>query len=419
MSEDIPLQLCGTENNTNQMNNLRKLYCRSFQFCFKVALPILPYRTPKTKDSLTQLPDILRRRGIGCVLVVTDKGIVKAGLLAMLTKVLEDGGIRYVVYDETVPNPTIDNVEAARSLYLESGAQGLIALGGGSAMDCAKACGARIAQPWMKVSQMGGILKVMKRLPCLVAIPTTAGTGSETTLAAVITDAKKHHKVPINSFPLIPRYAILDYRLTTGLPKHITSTTGMDALTHAVEAYIGGSTTKETREHAIKATHLIHQYLYRAYENGNDAEARQGMLQAAYYAGAAFSKSYVGYVHAVAHSLGGQYGSPHGLANSVLLPIVLRAYGEAAEKKLASLAREAGVAAGKTDHETAQLFIEWIQEMNDKMSIPRKIEGIREEDIDIMAEHADHEGNPLYPVPVLMDKEELKKFYYEVKTVDS
>lgn len=404
------------QNITSRMNTLRKLYCRSFQFCFKVALPILPYRTPKTRESINLLPAMLRRRGVECVLVVTDKGIVNAGLLDMLTQVLKDGDIRYAVYDETIPNPTIDNVEAARKLYLESGSKALIALGGGSAMDCAKACGARIAQPWMSVSQMGGILKVMKKLPCLIAIPTTAGTGSETTLAAVITDAKKHHKVPINSFPLIPRYAILDYRLTTGLPKHITSTTGMDALTHAVEAYIGGSTTKETRAHAIEATRLIHQYLYKAYENGNDAEARQGMLHAAYYAGAAFSKSYVGYIHAVAHSLGGQYGIPHGLANSVLMPIVLRAYGEAAHKKLAELARQSGViAAGKSDKETANLFIDWIQEMNDKMDIPRTLKGIQKEDIDLMAAHADHEANPLYPVPALMDKEELKQFYYAVK----
>lgn len=398
------------------MNIAKKAYCRGFQFCFKVAIPLLPYRIPKTRESISLLPAMLRRRGVDCVLIVTDKGIVKAGLLDILTKVLDSDKIRYAVYDETIPNPTIDNVEAARALYIESHAQAIIALGGGSAMDCAKACGARIVQPWMSVKQMGGILKVFKKLPCLIAIPTTAGTGSETTLAAVITDAKTHHKVPINSFPLIPRYAILDHRLTTGLPKHITSTTGMDALTHAVEAYIGGSTTKDTRENAIKATRLIHQYLYRAYQDGTDAEARQNMLHAAYYAGAAFSKSYVGYVHAVAHSLGGQYGTPHGLANAVLLPIVLREYGVFAHAKLAQMAREAGViGAGKSDEETANLFIDWIEEMNDKMGIPRKLSGIEEADIEKMAEHADAEANPLYPVPVLMDKEELKKFYHLVK----
>jgi len=397
------------------MNIFKKIYCRSFQFCFKVALPILPYKRPKTREALYLIPAILRRRKVNRLLIVTDKGLVRAGLLDLLTSVLEKDNIQYAVYDGTVPNPTIDNVEEAREMYVTSGAQGIIALGGGSAMDCAKACGARIAQPWMSVRQMGGILKIQRKLPLLIAIPTTAGTGSETTLAAVITDARTHHKVPINSFPLIPRYAILDYHLTTGLPKHITSTTGMDALTHAVEAFIGGSTTRETRTLAIEATLLINRYLYRAYQDGTDSEARQQMLRAAYAAGAAFSKSYVGYVHAVAHSLGGQYGTPHGLANSVLLPIVLRAYGSSVHKQLAELARKTDIVAdGKSDEETANLFIDWIQEMNDKMDIPRKLAGIQEEDIDLMAEHADKEANPLYPVPVLMDKEELKQFYYAV-----
>ena len=398
------------------MNCFKKLFCRTYQFCFRVALPLLPYKRPKTRESLTLIPAILRRKHINKVLIVTDKGVVNAGLLNMLTAELKKGKVAYALYDETIPNPTIDNVEAARSRYLGEGCQAIIALGGGSAMDCAKACGARIAQPWMSVKAMGGILKVMRKLPILIAIPTTAGTGSETTLAAVITDATTHHKVPINSFPLIPRYAILDYRLTTGLPKHITATTGMDALTHAVEAYIGGTTTRETRSLAIEATLLISRYLYRAYTDGNDTEARQSMLRAANSAGAAFSKSYVGYVHAVAHSLGGQYGIPHGMANSVLLPIVLRAYGQAIYPKLADLARKADIVpADFSDKAAAESFIEWVQQMNDKMEIPRRLEGIQEADIDQMAARADREANPLYPVPVLMDKEELKQFYYAVK----
>jgi len=399
------------------MNIFKRIYCRAFQTGMYMAVPIMPYHNPKTRESLNLIPAILRRRGMTRILIVTDQGLVRAGILSILTDELDAARIQYSVYADTVPNPTIDNVEAARELYLQSGAQGLIALGGGSAMDCAKACACRIARPNKTIPQLKGILRVWKKLPLLIAIPTTAGTGSETTLAAVITDSRLHHKYAINDFPLIPRYAILDYRLTIGLPKHITSTTGMDALTHAVEAYIGRSTTPETRAMAEKATSLIHQYLYRAYQDGTDAEARQQMLRAAYCAGIAFSKSYVGYVHAVAHSLGGQYGTPHGLANSVLLPIVLREYGSAIDKKLARLARRSGVVTmDGTDHEVAQLFIEWIQSMNDRMEIPRTLDGIAEEDIDIMADHADAEANPLYPVPVLMDKEELKKFYYEVKT---
>lgn len=407
------------------MNVFRRIWCRCFQAGFYMALPILPYRNPETRTSLEDIPSILKNKGYTRVLIVTDNGLVKAGLLGILTKVLDQAKIDYCVYDETVPNPTINNVEVARKLYLASRSQAVIALGGGSAMDCAKAAAARIARPKRTIPQMKGILKVRRKLPMLIAIPTTAGTGSETTLAAVITDPKKHHKYPINDFPLIPRYAILDYKMTLGLPKQITSTTGMDALTHAVEAYIGRSTTRETRAMAEEATMLISQYLYRAYTDGQDVEARQHMLRAAFCAGIAFSKSYVGYVHAVAHSLGGQYGTPHGLANSVLLPIVLRDYGHAAEKKLARLARKISglgkigpllqIPANATDHQAAQLFICWIEQMNEAMNIPSTLPGIREEDIDLMAEHADAEGNPLYPVPVLMDKNELKRFYYKVK----
>lgn len=398
------------------MNPFRKVYCRVFQSAFHVAIPFFPYRNPKTYSSLSDIPSILQKGNISRVLIVTDNGLVKAGLLDLLTEELQKANIQFAVYQDVVPNPTIDNIEAARELYIRSGAQGLVALGGGSAMDCAKVCGARIAQPWMPIPRMKGILRVFRRLPMLIAIPTTAGTGSETTLAAVVSDSRTKEKYSIMSFPLIPPYAILDYRLTTGLPKHITSTTGMDALTHAVEAFIGGSTTRETRAAAIEATRLINQYLYRAYTDGTDAEARQGMLQAAFQAGIAFTRSYVGYVHAVAHSLSAQYGTPHGLGNAILLPIVLREYGAPAEKRLALLAREAGViTSGGNDHEVATAFIAWIQELNDKMDIPHTLGGIQDADIDLMAGHADAEANPLYPVPTLWNKEELKKIYHLVK----
>lgn len=395
---------------------VRKIYCRTFQFVFKAALPFLPYRNPKIIPSVAGISDVCRKRGIDSVMIVTDSGIRALGLTEFLEKNLAEHGISYCIYDRTVANPTIWNVEEARELYLEKGAQAIIAFGGGSSMDCAKAAGARIVKPRQSISQMKGLLKVHKKLPLLIAVPTTAGTGSETTLAAVITDSEKHYKYPINDFSLIPRYAVLDYHETVGLPKSITATTGMDALTHAVEAYIGGSTTRETREMAEEAVHLVYQYLRAAYDNGQDKEARSGMLRAAYCAGVAFTKSYVGYIHAVAHSLGGQYGTPHGLANAVILPIVLRMYGPACEKKLAKLARNAGVVDVRmSDHEASECFIGWIQEMNDYMQIPRNFPDIKDEDIPVMARHADKEGNPLYPVPVLMNRRELERIYYEVK----
>lgn len=394
------------------MNILKTIWCRAYQAAFRVAIPFLPYRQPELHDSIDGMAGIVRSRGITKILIVTDQGLVKAGICQMLQDKLQAAGIGYVVYDGTVPNPTTQNVEEARRLYLDSRSQAIIALGGGSAMDCAKAAACRIARPRTPIRYMKGVLKIWVRLPLLIAVPTTAGTGSETTLAAVITDAEKHHKYAIMDFPLIPRIAVLDYRVTIGLPPHITSTTGMDALVHAVEAFIGRSTTKYTRGMAIEAVSLIHRNLLNAYRNGQDAYARKQMLRAAYCAGVAFTQSYVGYVHCVAHSLGGMYGTPHGLANAVLLPVVLKKYGSAIHKRLAILARESGVVpAGKSDADTTHAFIQWVEQMNVQMQIPSRLDNIRKEDIPAMATYAEKEGNPLYPVPVLWTRKELEEVY--------
>ncbi len=394
------------------MNTLRKIWCRTYQTAFRVALPLLPYREPKLLENMDAVADLLAGKGLSPVLIVTDKGISSLGLLRGLTDALDAQGVEWRVFDEVTSNPTIHNVEAARQMYLDEGCKALIAFGGGSSMDCAKACGARIVRPKKPVQKMRGLLQVMHRLPTLIAVPTTAGTGSETTLAAVITDSETKHKYPINDFSLIPHYAVLDPAVTAGLPAGLTATTGMDALTHAVEAYIGRSTTAHTRAMAIEAVQLIRQYLKRAYDNGQDLEARAKMLRAAYCAGIAFTQSYVGYVHGVAHSLGGQYGLPHGLANAIILPWFLEEYGPACHHRLGELARKTGVApADASDAEAAGIFIAWVREMNDSMGIPRTVDCIQPEDIPQMAAHADQESNPLYPVPKLMDAEELAHMY--------
>lgn len=399
------------------MNPFMKLYCRTFQTVFRLALPILPYREPKILDDMPAVATTLHDRNVSRVLIVTDRSIASLGLMDNLLNALADRGIEYAVFQDTVPNPTIKNVESARQLYLEHNCQAVIGFGGGSAMDCAKIAAARVAKPKQTVPKMRGILKILHRLPLLIAVPTTAGTGSETTLAAVITDDETHHKYPINDFSLIPRYAVLDYRVTTGLPKHITSTTGMDALTHAVEAYIGRSTTKHTRAMAVEAVTLIRRYLNRAYDNGQDVEARKGMLRAAYCAGIAFTQSYVGYVHGVAHSLGGQYGTPHGLANAVILPHFLDRYGEACHKRLGELARICEIAPkGANDRQASEAFIAWVRSMNASMDIPTHLSGIRKEDIPVMAERAHKESNPLYPVPLLMNTKELETMYTVIST---
>ena len=319
------------------------------------------------------------------------------------------------LFKEIWPNPTVQNVEDALQVYHVNHCDALIAVGGGSSMDCAKAVGARVAYPKRTVNQLGGKLKVWRKLPTLIAIPTTAGTGSETPLAAMITDSKTHHKYAIMSFPLIPKYAVLDASLTYSLPPHLTSTTGVDALTHAVEAYIGRSTSKETRRLSLEATKLVFENVEEAYKDGNNHTARENMLHAAYKAGIAFSKSYVGYIHAVAHSLGGKYGTPHGLANAVVMPYVLESYGKSVYKKLHRLGIAAGVATEEDAPMTGAIkFINAVKALNAGMNIPEKLPGIQKEDIPSLAKHAAKEANPLYPVPKLMNTRQLEQFYYMV-----
>ena len=402
------------------MNTLRKIYCRAFQKAFHIAIPFLPYRKPKIAGSVKELPEIIMRHKCTHVLIITDGGIMKLGLTRRLEKALKEAGIPYTIYDKTVANPTTVNVREALELYHKEGCDAIIGFGGGSSMDCAKAVGACAVKPNQSLAQMKGILKVHKKLPLLMAVPTTAGTGSETTLAAVITDADTRYKYAINDFPLIPRYAVLDPKVTLSLPPFITATTGMDALTHAVEAYIGNSTTIDTRRDALKAVKLIFENIDIAYEHGDNIQARRNMLHASFYAGCAFTKSYVGYVHAVAHSLGGQYNVPHGLANAILLPLVLREYGSCIDKKLHRLAIAAGLADKNTPaNEAAELFIQAIEEMKERFGIVNIVKEIQETDIPKLAHYADKEANPLYPVPKLMDASELEKFYYMLMSLTS
>ena len=395
------------------MNIFKKIYCRVFQTCFHLAIPLLPYRDPKILDSIEALPQEFAERKIKSVLLVTDPIIRK--LTGELETKLDNEGIKCVVYDKTNANPTVSNIEEALELYKKEGCQALIGFGGGSSIDCAKAVGARVACPKKSLEKMKGILKIHRRIPLLAAIPTTAGTGSETTVTTVITDDKTHYKYPISDFPLIPKIAVLDPKVTFSLPPHLTASTGMDALTHAVEAFIGGSTTKKTRDYSIRATKLIFSNIEKAYKNGTDENARRNMLLASNLAGGAFSRSYVGYVHAVAHSLGGAYNIPHGLANTVLLPVVLKRYGSSVWKKLQILAVATGVASpSDTRQVAAEKFIAEICRLNKAMGIPEKLEGIKKEDIAELARRADKEANPIYPVPVLWNAKELEEFYYAV-----
>ena len=400
------------------MNIIKKICCRVYQRAFWVLLPVLPYKDPIIIDDLRKVSDEIKKNNKLKALLVTDGNLVKCDFTSVLINDLKENNVEVVVFDKVMPNPTTDLVLEGEKIYRDNNCDCLIAVGGGSSMDCAKTIGARIAYPNKAINDMAGILKILKKIPLLIAIPTTAGTGSETTLAAVIVDSETRHKYAINSFPLIPSYACLDEECIHNLPKHIGSSTGLDALTHAVEAYIGKSTIKSTRQDAERAVKMIFENIDDSV-NHKSKEAELNMLKASYYAGRAFSKSYVGYVHAVSHSLSGKYDLPHGLTNAILLPHILRRYGKSVYKPLSKLARITNIGnANDSDEVLANKFIDAIFELNHRFDIPDKVKGVKKQDIKLMAKNADKEANPLYPCPVLWDAKELEDIYYDYCEVE-
>ncbi len=370
--------------------------------------------------AIKKLPKAIKKEKKKRVLIVTDKMLMSLKLLDGLFKALDKAGIKYAVYDEVQPNPTVANVEAALAIYNENKCQAVIAVGGGSPMDCAKGVIARVARPNRPIKKMKGTFRVfmpalkMNGLfpPKLYACPTTAGTGSETTIAAVITDPDTHNKFPIMDPFIRAHYAVLDPELTLGLPKPVTSTTGMDAMTHAIEGYTNiWYNNKKFNDYGLKAIKLIFENLEEAYNNGKNVQARGNMLLASHYAGLCFTRGGVGYVHGIGHRLGGLYGVPHGLAMSVILPHVfsdafLAPY---TYKKLAEIADYVGID-GETKKEKAKNFMAEVQAMNDRMQIPTSFDCIKDEDVDWIAKECLAEVMPTYPVKKIFKKKKIKKF---------
>jgi alcohol dehydrogenase len=397
---------------------MKKRGYRVFQRVMKNVAKVLPFPYPVLltgPGSVRELAVNLKIRGIGHVLVVTDKILMELKLLDSFLASLDEQGVRYTIFDDVQPNPTIENVEDGRRAYKANRCDGIVGFGGGSPIDCAKVIAARVGNPFLPVRLMKGLFKVVLPIPPFFCVPTTAGTGSEATIVAVITDAKTHEKFAINDLKLVPRIAALDPELMVGLPPHITSTTGMDALTHAVEAYIGLNGSDFTNENAENATRLIFGNLEKAYRNGSDLEARNNMALASFFAGAAFTRAYVGYVHAIAHAMGGLYGVPHGLANAIILPYVLDNSRKEAEQKLARLATVAGLGSTTDSAESlSYMFINAIKEMNKTMDIPTSIKELKESDIPLIAKRAVTEAHPDYPVPRILTLEECELLVREL-----
>ena len=397
---------------------LNVAFCRSFQAVLKLGNYFMGYRMPQYLEGpgkIRELGAFLAEKRINDVLVVTGAGMVRRGQVQPMLDGFAENGIRYTVQTFDKPDPTTEDVEVGYGTYRANGCKAIVALGGGSRIDCAKAIAAKVVHPKKKVTSLQGLLKVHKPIPPFVAIPTTAGAGSETTVAAVITDSATHRKASINDPFLIPKYAVLDPELTVGLPPYTTATTGMDALAHAVEAYTNHTyNTKLENDLAKEAVRLIYENLESAFEDGSNLEVRQNMQRAAFYAGRAFTRGCVGYVHAIGHTLGGLHGVAHGEAMAVLLPHVLRAYGSAAHQRLAELADACGIP-GSGDAEKAQAFIRWIDKINGQMGIPNRFEMIEEQDIDRMITWAIREANPLYPVPVVWGRKEFRSLIESIR----
>ena len=397
------------------MNVFKKIYIRSFQGILYLATFFLNFSEPqviKGEKSFQELCDLIKSKNKKKVLLVTDEGLHKLEMEKLLYNEFIKNNIDYCLFYNITANPTVLQVEEGLKVYNDNKCDCIVVIGGGSAMDAAKGISARAANPKKEINKMKGLLKITHKLPLLIAIPTTAGTGSETTLAAVISNPETKEKFPLEDPKLIPDYAVLNPTLLVNLPPHITSTTGMDALTHAIEAYIGNANTKKTKAYAIRATKLIFESLKESYDNPSNLIAREKMQQAAYDAGVAFTRAYVGYVHAIAHTLGGFYHVPHGLANAIILPIVLKKYEGKVKNKLAELYDEVNPFNEFDVSKKASLFIQDIENLNQELKIVNNFSHlIKDEDIDLMVDRAYKEAIPLYPTPTLWDKNDFKEVF--------
>ena len=356
--------------------------------------------------STARLCGLIGGSGARRTLIATDAVLVRLGLVDPVRRALESEGIDVAVFDGIVPDPPEEVLQAGLSAVRAHGSDSILALGGGSSIDAAKVIAA-MATSGKSPARLVGMLKVGKPPLPLFAVPTTAGTGSEVTVVAVVTDSAKHEKKVVIDPKLVPVAAALDPEMMKGMPQSITAATGMDALTHAVEAFQGGWQQADTRMLCVSAVKLVFANLPRAYSQGNDLEAREGMALASLYGGLAFTRAAVGYVHAFAHKLGGMYGVPHGLANAILLPRVLDFSRDSpqSEARLAELA--VAIGAGSPSEPAAALaqrFVERVRELNRTVGIPDSVAALRAEDIPAIARAARIEAAGDYPVPKNMSR---------------
>lgn len=396
------------------MMPLRKPMLRTL----KTTMACTMYLIPSQKSELLQgpgsvrkLPALIKAQGIQNPLVITDSILMEKNLLGGFLEALKAIKMPYAVYDGVQPNPSIDNVEDAYRLYLKNGCDAIVGFGGGSSMDCAKVVAGRVVRPNLTADKLGGYFKIMfpipKKLPRIFAVPTTAGTGAETTSAGVITDPGKNTKYTVNDFLIHPHFVVLDPELTLGLPPFFTAITAMDALSHSVEGYIGDAHCRISDIYSEVAIRMIFENIDKVYKNGSDLAARGQMLIASYYAGIVLNRALTGYVHPFAHKIGGMYHLPHGRVIGAVMPLVLEYYGSSASRRLAKLADVINASTpDMTQKEKAATFIEAIRSYNCSYGIAATIPELQEKDFEEIARSIHRECIP-YPVPKIMNNDDV------------
>jgi len=353
--------------------------------------------------------------GLKNVLIVTDKPLVELGLLNDAIARLNSLGVATHIYDGVLPDPTVHVVSTGLEMLHKQNCDAVLAIGGGSSIDTAKIIALAGANK-LSVLECVGLKKGKVPALPLFAIPTTAGTGSEVTIVAVVSDDETHQKLMVADPKIIPSAAALDPALMTGLPPHITAATGMDALTHAIESYINTWDSEDCLQYGRAATKLILGNLEQACSNGDDLAARESMAVASYYAGLAFTNCLVGYVHAVSHQLGALYSVPHGLGNAMVLPHVLELLRDSAASRLAELARYCDLGQpGEADIELAQKLIDRIWQLNSAIGIPKTTDVIKEADIPDIVSAALKEASG-YPVPRFLERGECEDLVHGLRS---
>ncbi|HAS6986532.1 iron-containing alcohol dehydrogenase [Vibrio parahaemolyticus] len=393
---------------------LKHCLYRSYTKGLKIAAYVLPLPRPTLfsgSGAVSELLEAISDLGFRRLLLVTDEGLVRIGMVGKVLEQTQGLGLQVGVFSEVKPDPTYDQVEDGLRAYNASQSEAILALGGGSAIDCAKVIAARVSNK-RSIKKLSGLFKVWRTPAPLFVIPTTSGTGSEVTIAAVVSDPNTHLKTPLMDPKLVPIMAALDPDLLIGLPAKITADTGIDALTHAVEAYISRNATPETQAYSVAAIKLIFRYLPKAVAQGGDIEARYKMAMASYYAGLAFTKASLGYVHAFAHNLGARYGLPHGMANGLALLPVLKFSLPEIEDELRTLAEKTNI--NTKDKPSAEHFLEQIASLYDAIGIEKCTTAIKQDDIEDLVDLILKEAHWNYPVPKFMNSEECARLLIEI-----